>query len=232
MGEGEGPPRDRATDAPGAGGESGGRRRIGRSAGVALATLSTVVGLATGVITLGDEIFPGGGGEGDEAAVVGGPANGTGYREAVGAVCDAVNEDDEARADQDRDTDRRLDRATTFGAQRDALVDGNHAITTRTSATLARFAQLTPPRNAQILHQRAERRWQRTVERLRDEGTAFEDAQTTADLKAALQRLGGAAPGAEADRRAWRDALTTLGGDACELEPPVDPATLTLPPSP
>ena len=93
----------------------GSRRRLSHP-GVWLATLSTVVGIATGMFTLRDQVFP------HES----GTAQAADYQTSVGAVCLAINEGESARARDARDLARRLRRAGSIPAQRDVLLDSTN----------------------------------------------------------------------------------------------------------
>ena len=82
------------------------RSQFRRHPGVWLATLSTVVGVATGMFTLRDQVFPR---ESGTAVAVSVPA----YQQGVGRVCDEVNDNDAYRARNDRAVRRELQRART-----------------------------------------------------------------------------------------------------------------------
>src|SRR5215213_8769990 len=108
------------------------RQRIRRHPAVWLATLSTVVGVATGMFTLRDQVFPR---EAGTAAAV--PVSV--YEQHVGRVCDEVNDNDRRRAREEKTIRRQLQRAKTTIAQRNALLDGVRRTTTRAGQTLATF---------------------------------------------------------------------------------------------
>src|SRR5690349_104823 len=86
-----------------------------RRATIWLGTLSTVVGLATGMFTLRDQIFPRESGTAQAGAV---------YQQAVGRVCEQVNSDDSRRVRDFKAIRRQLPRATTTIEQRNELLDG------------------------------------------------------------------------------------------------------------
>src|SRR3954451_12875735 len=85
-------------------------RSLAHRPGVWLATVSTVVGIATGMFTLRDEVFP------QESGTAGAAAEAS-YRQHVGGVCDELNDADAARASGDVQLRRRLKRARTTLAQ-------------------------------------------------------------------------------------------------------------------
>src|SRR5918992_1019644 len=91
------------------------RGLLERRAGIWLATMSTVVGLATGMFTLRDQVFPR---EAGTARAVSAPA----YQHEIGRVCDEVNANDRRRVREDRTIKRTLRRARTTMAQRNALL--------------------------------------------------------------------------------------------------------------
>ena len=90
------------------------RHRLSR---VWLATLSTVVGVATGMFTLRDQLFP------SEAGTAGAVSE-SAYRVKTGQICDEVNSAERARVRELRPLNRRLRRAKTTMQQRNALLDG------------------------------------------------------------------------------------------------------------
>lgn len=100
--------------------------RVSHNARIWLATLSTVVGVATGMFTLRDQVFPG---ESGTAGAVSESA----FRADVGEICDELNDGERARVPDDRRLARELKKARTNVAQRDALLDN-----ARREAALAR----------------------------------------------------------------------------------------------
>src|SRR4051812_25204333 len=78
-----------------------------------LATISTVVGVATGMFTLRDQVFPR---ESGTAAAVALPE----YQAQVGRVCDELNDDDSRRARENRSVEATVEKAGTTLIQRNA----------------------------------------------------------------------------------------------------------------
>ena len=112
-----------------------------RQAAIWLATLSTVVGIATGMFTLRDQVFPRESGSAQAVSV-------SAYQQQVGGVCDDVNSDDSRRARQIKTIHKQLVRAKTTTAQRNALLDGQRQTIARSGDALASFAALEPPKAA------------------------------------------------------------------------------------
>ena len=188
-----------------------------------LATISTVVGLATGMFTLRDQIFPR---EAGTAAAVSTPA----FQQSVGEVCDELNTNDKARAREDRATGRQLKHARATVGQRNVLVDGARRITARTEHALAAFKALEPPEPLRGVRRATAAAWDRYVARLRDYALALDEVGTRAQLVGALGQLASAQPAFGRDSDAIRSGLVRLGGASCDLEPRIVTATYTLPP--
>jgi hypothetical protein len=189
-----------------------------------LATISTVVGLATGMFTLRDQIFPR---EAGTAAAVSTPA----FQQSVGEVCDELNANDKARAREDRATARQLKNARATVGQRNVLVDGARRITARTEHALAAFKALEPPEPLRGVRRATAAAWDRYVARLRDYALALDEVGTRAQLVGALEQLASAQPAFGRDSDAIRSGLVRLGGANCDLEPRTVTTTYTLPPA-
>ena len=125
------------TEAPKAPAEPKQPRR--HHAAIWLATLSTVVGIATGMFTLRDQVFPRESGSAQAVSV-------SAYQQQVGGVCDDVNTDDSRRARQVKTIHKQLVRAKTTTAQRNALLDGQRQTIARSGDALASFTALEPPK--------------------------------------------------------------------------------------
>jgi len=200
-------------------------RRWFRHAGVWLATLSTVVGVATGMFTLRDQVFPR---ESGTAVAVSVPA----YQQDVGRVCDELNDDDRDRARQDTTIRRRLRRAKTTMTQRNALLDGVRRTAARSGNTLASFTALEAPPTLAARHRTTRTTWERNLERLRAYALALDRAANRRQVLAALDRLSTQRPVIARDGVAVRAGLQRLGAENCDLDPPIVTATYTLPPLP
>jgi hypothetical protein len=200
-----------------------GHRRLWRHAGVWLATLSTVVGVATGMFTLRDQVFPR---EAGTAAAVSVPA----YQQEVGGICDEVNANDRARARGDKAVKRELQRAKTVIAQRNALLDGVRRTAARSGHTLASLAALVAPPSLEATQTGTQAAWQRNLARLRDYSLRLDQAARRTRVAAAIDHLSTLRPALARDGDRVRAGLQRLGGPNCDLEPPVVTRTYTLPP--
>ena len=202
---------------------SGGEhRRLSRHAGVWLATLSTVVGVATGMFTLRDQVFPR---EAGTAVAVSVPA----YQQAIGGICDDVNANDRARARSDKTIKRQLQRAKTAISQRNALLDGVRQTTARSGHTLASLTALEPPPPLASTLRGTEAAWNRNLARLRDYAMKLDRAGQRRQLAAAIDHLTTLRPPLARDGDRVRSGLQRLGGANCDLKPPIVTATYTLP---
>jgi hypothetical protein len=196
-----------------------------RHARIWLATLSTVVGVATGMFTLRDEVFPA---EAGSASAVSVPV----YQQQVGKVCDTVNDNDRVRAHQDGMVRIRLQRAQTTLVQRNALLDGVRRVGARSGHALASFSALAVPTPLAATSHEAEAAWNRNLARLRGYAARLDRAGTRAELVAAIDHLSGLRPLLAADGLTVASALERLGGANCDLRPPRVTATFTLPSPP
>jgi hypothetical protein len=201
------------------------RRGFRRNATVWLATLSTVIGVATGMFTLRDQVFPR---ESGTAVAVSVPA----YQQKVGQVCDALNEDDRRRARQDKAVKRELQRAKTTMKQRNALLDGVRVTATRSGHTFASFTAIEPPPTLVAVRRRTEEAWARNLARLRNYGMELDRSRTRREVLAALERLTRIRPALSRDGDTVRSGLQRLGEANCDLEPPIVTRAFTLPPLP
>jgi hypothetical protein len=198
------------------------RGRLRRHPGVWLATLSTVVGVATGMFTLRDQVFPR---EAGTAVAVSVPA----YQHEVGRVCDELNANDEYRARDEKAVKRQLRRAKTPVAQRNALLDGVRRTTSRSAHALASFNALETPTALAAVRRDTEAAWNRYLARLRDFALSLDRASTTAQLVAALDDLATVRPALARDGDKLRSGLERLGAANCDLEPLIVTRTFTLP---
>jgi hypothetical protein len=198
------------------------RQLLRRHPAVWLATLSTVVGVATGMFTLRDQVFPR---EAGTAAAV--PVSV--YEQRVGSVCDEVNDNDRRRARDEKTIRRQLQRAKTTIAQRNALLDGVRRATTRAGQTLASFSALQTPAALVAISHDTEALWSRNLARSRDYAMSLERAGSRAQLLAALEHLSTLRPALARDGDKIRSGLQRLGAASCDLEAPIVIRTFTLP---
>jgi uncharacterized membrane protein YgcG len=198
------------------------RSVLKRHARIWLATLSTVVGVATGMFTLRDQVFPG---EAGSARAVSVPA----YQQQVGRICDEVNDDDRRRAHEDTIVKTRLQRAKTTIAQRNALLDPVRRTVARSGHTLASFAALDTPTALAASRHHTEAAWNANLARLRDYAQRLDRVRTRPQLLAAIDHLSRLRSLFTSDSVKLASGLERLGAANCDLQPPRVTATITLP---
>lgn len=190
-----------------------------------LATLSTVVGIATGMFTLRDQVFPG---EGSTARAV----NEGAYRAHIGVICDELDTSERARRRDDRTVARKLEAAGGTMAARDALLHAARRAAARSSHTLAEFAGMQAPRASTGVHRATVVRWRRNVERVLAYVERLDRAPDRKALDAAVDRLSLERPALARDSQRVNEGLERLGADSCDIDPPVVAAEIRLPPAP
>jgi len=198
------------------------RGRFRRHPGVWLATLSTVVGVATGMFTLRDQVLPR---EAGTAGAVSGPT----FQRDIGRVCDELNDNDSFRARDEKAIKTGLQQAKTTIAQRNALVDGVRRTASRSAHALASFNALEPPTALAAVRHDTETAWNRHLARLRDYVLTLDRASTRAQLVAALDHLATLRPAHARDSDKIRSGLGRLGDANCDLEPQLVTRRFTLP---
>jgi hypothetical protein len=198
---------------------------MSRRAGVWLATLSTVVGVATGMFTLRDQVFP-------QESGTAGAISENAYRADVGEICDELNDADRARRRDDRRLGKELEKARTTLAQRDALLDAARRSSARSSHALAGFAALRPPATDRATHRSTAGVWTQNVERLDAYVARLDQADGRKGLMVAVRRLAHDRPAFARDGRQVNTGLKRLGENRCVIDPPVVPKTVTLPADP
>jgi hypothetical protein len=196
-----------------------------RSPGVALATLSTVVGVATGMFTLRDEVFPAESGTAGALDV-------NAYRADVGEICDEVNLAENARRRDDRRLGSALRAARSTLAQRDALLDAARKSAARSSHAFSGFAALSAPRADAATDRSTTEAWKRNLARLRAYIERLDRTTDYADLLAAVDRLSRDRSGLARDGLVVNTGLKHLGANRCVIDPPVVTRTITLPAEP
>lgn len=194
-----------------------------RNAKIWLATISTVVGLATGMFTLRDQIFPS---EGGSAAAISVPA----YQQQVGRICDELNDNDRLRAHEDTTAKKRLAQATTTTQQRNALLDAVRRTTSRSEHALAAFTALQTPESLSATHRGTAAAWRRNLARLRTYALRLDRSTTLAQLRATIGYLSGLRPLLADDGVKYTSGLERLGAANCDLQSPRVTPTYTLPP--
>jgi hypothetical protein len=209
----------RSTDPARAAGPSG---VVGHRAKIWLATISTVVGVATGMFTLRDQVFP------SESGSAGAMST-SAYAEHVGRICDEVNANDRLRAHEDSNLRRRLPRARTTIDQRNVLLDAVRRTTAHDGHALAAFNGLEPPKALAPVRRDTQLAWNRNLARVRDYALRLDRAGTRPALLAAIDHLSTLRPLLAADGLRFASGLRRLGGAECDLRPAAVTATITLP---
>jgi hypothetical protein len=198
-------------------------RVVGHRAKIWLATISTVVGVATGMFTLRDQVFP------SESSSAG-AMSASGYEEHVGRICDEVNTNDRLRAHEDSSLRAGLLRAKTTIDQRNQLLDAARRTIARDGQTLASFTGLTPPKALASVRRDTQVAWNRNLARVRDYALRLDGAGTRAQVVATLVHLSTLRPVIAADHVKVAAGLEHLGGAECDLKPQRVTRTFTLPP--
>jgi len=193
-----------------------------RQAAIWLATLSTVVGIATGMFTLRDQVFPRESGSAQAVSV-------SAFQQQIGGVCDDINTDDRRRARQIKTIHKQLVRAKTTTAQRNALLDGQRQTIARSGDALATFAAIEPPKALRPTDRAVTAAWKRNLARLREYAGRLDRAATRAQLEAALDYLSSLRAPLAKDGVELMAGLRRLGGPNCDLRTPINTRTFPLP---
>ena len=199
------------------------RKEHRRNATIWLATLSTVVGIATGMFTLRDQVFPR---ESGSAQAVSTPA----YQQQVGRVCDELNTDDSRRARELKTIRKRLRTAKTTTTQRNALLDGQRWTIARSGHALASFTALETPTSLRGTGSDTRAAWNRNLTRLRTYAERLDRVETRAQLVAAIGHLSSLRTPLAQDGVKLMAGLRRLGGANCDLRTPISTPTFPLPP--
>ena len=199
----------RSADPPRPAGPS---RAVGHRAKIWLATISTVVGVATGMFTLRDQVFP------SEAGSAGAMST-SAYEEHVGRICDEVNANDHLRAHEDSKLRVGLPRAQTTIDQRNLLLDAARRTIARDGQTLASFTGLAAPKAVASVRHDTAAAWNRNLARVRDYALRLDGAGTRAQLVAVLVHLSTLRPLLAADHVTVAAGLERLGAAECDLQP-------------
>ena len=201
---------------------AGPSRVAGHRAKIWLATISTVVGVATGMFTLRDQVFP------SEAGSAGAMST-SAYEQHIGRICDEVNANDHLRAHEDSNLRVRLPRAQTTIDQRNVLLDAVRRTIAHDGHALAAFNGLEPPKALAPARRDTQLAWNRNLARVRDYALRLDRAGTRPALLAAIDHLSTLRPLLAADGVRFASGLRRLGGAECDLRTAAVTATITLP---
>lgn len=195
---------------------SAGRKR----STVWLATLSTVVGVATGMFTLRDQVLHPGGTEAEASMPE--------YQRSIDPICDVLNRTESRRPRDVKRLRRELGRATTPLGQRDALMISVRRTLADSDRQLAKFKALHGPEQIGDRHDDTAAAWERNVERLRGHESRLDDAEDQRDIVRAIKTFSRARHVMGRDANTRDTGLERLAGGRCLDEPQVT-APVSLP---
>jgi hypothetical protein len=194
---------------------------LSRRSAIWLGTLSLVLAIAAGMFTLRDQFFPNESGNAQASIPE--------YQHAVGDICGALNRGERARSRDSRGLPKRLQRARTTLAQRNAVLDSVRRTLASADHELALFESLVVPPTLTARHRAAAAAWNRNVGRIQDYAQRLDAAGTRAGVFAAVDVLARMRPALASDVVALDAGLVNLGGGRCRLDPPVVEPSFTLP---
>jgi len=152
------------------------------------------------------------------------------YVKDVGAVCDDMNTAQAARRRGALQLRKRLDRARTTIAQRNALIDDTQSTIDRFTRVFGSFRELGAPERLVRLHRATAGAWSDSLARLRKYRTLLAGGHTRARLIAILERFSrGSGLIIEAHGVDVRAGLERLGGAECDLDAIKTVRVFTLP---
>jgi len=196
------------------------RRRLGRPA-VWLATLSTVVGIATGMFTLRDQIAPGESGSARASLAD--------YQTSIGEVCLAVNEAESARARDARALAHRLPRADSVATTRELLLRSTNRRVADLVDDVSMFGGVSAPKANAREHVAVSAAWKRNLARIRAYGHRLDGVVTRGQLAAAADVLYRQRVPLTRDGLTVRTGLVHLGGRHCHLDKPITTPNVCIP---
>jgi hypothetical protein len=197
---------------------------LSRRSAIWLGTLSTVVGIATGMFTLRDQVFPGESGNAQASLPQ--------YQQSVGEICDHLNRAERARAWDARSLARQLPHARTTDGQRRIIMDGARKSLGRSAHEVALFQGLLIPPKMSARHHATAAAWNRNIERIRTYIERLDRVVTRRELYAAINVLADMRSALGKDGVTVQAGLNNLGGGRCHLDPPIVEQTITLPKAP
>ena len=182
-----------------------------------LATLSTVVGIATGMFTLRDQVF-----RSEGSAAIGAP-DATAYQANVGRICDRYHAAELRRHRQLAALPETLRHAATATDQRDAILRQSRDSTARSGDVLSGLVALDAPKALARRQGQVVRAWNRVLDRRRAYQARLVDAGTRAGILAAVAPLNAQRDDLERDVVTLTAGLRRLGGPGCRLGAAADP---------
>jgi hypothetical protein len=199
----------------------GGFHGLSRRAQVWLATLGTIVGVGTGMFTLADEVAPKHAGSAQASLPQ--------YQQSIAAVCGEINRHERDRAQEAGKLARRLRKAKTTLAQRNALLESTLRSLRNGEHDLAMFASLDAPQALRTAERTTAWAWSRNLERVRDYAHRLDLVSSRAKFYAAITTLAGIREPQQRDGTTLRTELLRLGGGQCKLDPERVTKVVTLP---
>ena len=172
--------------------------------------LGTVVGVAAGMLTLGDHPPDNTG----SAAVA---PSGQAYRTQVVGVCERVNAAERLRLRDLKRLRHAVNAAYTTRAQRDAILVATRGVVSRGGRNLAQLQTLEPPQASRALHAATVQLWNRSLDRMRDFGVRLDSSSNRSELRSAIAPLTTARPAMERDSVTLAADLQRLGGSGCQI---------------
>jgi hypothetical protein len=184
-----------------------------------LTAAGTLVAIATGMVTLGHEVFK------DDEALASIPA----YQAKVGQICDDLNDAEKERAGPNyRRLERGVRHGKTFGVKRDAVRESVRSSLADADHLLVHFKGLRVPKALAGRHTQTAAIWTDNNERLRDYMARLDAVTSRRQLVAAADAFSHKRK-TIARRAIDRDSgLYYLGDSDCDLNGaiPTEPVTL------
>lgn len=212
-------PQDNVADAPSGDKPAAAKKRWRPS--LRLATLATVVAIATGMFELRNDVFP------KDSGVA--QASVTDYETSIGGICNALNQAESARVTKVEDLRSRLHDAKSVEDQRNAVLDSWTQVSDTSQHELVNFEGLDVPGSLATVERTTAAAWDRVAQRLRGFVGRLEGVSDDASLLAAVKTLPATDEALAADEDQRNTGLKKLGGGQCTLSDPVPTRVVTLP---
>ena len=184
------------------------RRRRRRVAG--LTALGTVAGVVVGMLLISGDAPR----SEDSAALAVSPST---YRAQIVKVCQRVNASELARRRDATVLSRKLRRARTTAAQRDAILVATRASISRGGSNLAALRSLEPPDASRALHASTAQVWDRSLDRSRQFSVRLDASTNRPELLRAIAPLTQARAANQEDAVELVAGLQRLGGSQCSI---------------
>lgn len=186
-----------------------------------LATLATIVAIATGMFELRNDVLP------KDSGVA--QASITDYQTSIGGICNALNQAESARVTNVEDLRSRLHIARTVEDQRNAVLDSWTQVSETSQHELVDFEGRDVPGSLATVERTTAAAWNRVAQRLRGFVRRLEGVSDGVALLAAVKTLPATDEALAADEDHRNSGLKKLGGGQCTLSNPVPTRAVTLP---